>query len=630
MVDRRLQAALFALALVPSALLAWEWRAMPQLGLHHDDGIYLVTGKSLAEGHGLRIESLPWQPFQTKYPPLFPALIAAIWKFGPPFPENLKLATLAAWCMLPVSLFAVRKLFQRFGFEKWELSLLTLAVGMHPLMCLLSTVLMTDLLFLGLFIGCLLVAERSLDPREHAWLALVSGLMAGLAYLTRTAALPIVVTATVCFVMRKQARRGVLFLAGMLPPVAGWQAWASAHMMPARDPALMYYTNYLGSQLATVHLDNLPRVLWYNLDTLLSELARLVVFDSPILQNRYLERLIAAMAIAGVVRLVRRSGQIQYPSAALGFALLLLGYFYTADERLALPLYPLALMGFATEVKNLCRQVRMSWNRRKFPDRLLAAPIAVALGALLVFTAATYIVGDAVFLPALYTRCQSTLAAHRAAYEWLKTQTPREASVYAYDDPLLYLYTGRRAFGLTMPSGRIYGADPEGEADRFARAVPGNACRHGLDYLLLTTEDFYREGRAGLPLETAAHDLHLRQEFAAGAAAVYRCLPERRAGSSTAEPVDIRGFSDLSPALLEHHRGYAVPVLAVGRVGAQELEILGAGQKGGWSGERRRNRAVRGDRARAEEGWNRGRIIDAVDFEAGQLRGDAIALGQLH
>ena len=499
---------------------------MPQLGLHHDDAIYLVTGKSLAEGNGLRIESLPWQPFQTKYPPLFPALIAPIWKFGPPFPENLKLATLAAWFLLPVSLLAVRKLFRCFGFERWELSLLTLTVGMNPLMCLLSTVLMSDLLFLGLFIGCLLLAERSLDPREHAWLALVAGLMAGLAYLTRTATLHIVITAPVCFIIRKQVRRRGLFLAGVLPPVACWQAWISAHMMPTRDPALLYYTNYLGFQFATVHLDNLARVLWYNFDTLLRAIAEVVVFDSPILENRYLERLIAALAIAGTVRLVRRSGQIQYPAAALGVALLLLGYSYTADERLALPLYPLALMGFATELKNLCRQVRVSWSEGKLPERLLAAPIAAALAVFLVFAVATYVVGDAIFLPTLYARCQSALAAHREAYEWLRTQTSRETSVYAYDDPLLYLYSGRRAFGLTMPSGRIYRTDPEGEADRFAQAVPRNACRHGLDYLLLTTEDFYREGRLGLPLKTAAHDLYLRKEFTTKEAVVYRCLPE--------------------------------------------------------------------------------------------------------
>src|SRR5512140_1203032 len=65
---------LTALALAPSAYLAWTWRAMPQLGILHDDAVYLVSAKSLAQGHGYRIESLPGQPFQTKYPPLLSIL----------------------------------------------------------------------------------------------------------------------------------------------------------------------------------------------------------------------------------------------------------------------------------------------------------------------------------------------------------------------------------------------------------------------------------------------------------------------------------------------------------------------------------------------------------------------------
>ncbi|MGH7811095.1 MAG: hypothetical protein ACREP5_12535, partial [Candidatus Binatia bacterium] len=41
------------------------------LGLFHDDGIYAVVGKSLAQGDGYRILSLPAAPAQTKYPFLY-------------------------------------------------------------------------------------------------------------------------------------------------------------------------------------------------------------------------------------------------------------------------------------------------------------------------------------------------------------------------------------------------------------------------------------------------------------------------------------------------------------------------------------------------------------------------------
>src|SRR5712671_2310497 len=73
-------------ALLPSAYMAWISRKMPILGAFHDASIYWVTGKSIAEGHGYRIASLPDQPWQTKYPPLFPLCLAVIWRIAPGFP----------------------------------------------------------------------------------------------------------------------------------------------------------------------------------------------------------------------------------------------------------------------------------------------------------------------------------------------------------------------------------------------------------------------------------------------------------------------------------------------------------------------------------------------------------------
>src|SRR5215472_5347515 len=188
-------AALFLLALAPSAWLAWRWRAMPQLGLHQDDALYLVGAKSLAEGHGYRIESLPGSPFQTKYPPAVSAIMTLVWKVGPGFPANLKLATLLAWLMLPPCLLAVRALFRDFGFAPREVWLLTFAFAWNPMVGLLSTSIMSDLLFLALFVACLWLAERALQPGTRGRVAVAAGVIAGLAYLTRTAALPVLITA---------------------------------------------------------------------------------------------------------------------------------------------------------------------------------------------------------------------------------------------------------------------------------------------------------------------------------------------------------------------------------------------------------------------------------------------------
>src|SRR4051812_44431096 len=43
-----------------------------------DDGDYVVLGKALATGQGYRLISTPQPIIETKYPPLFPALIALV------------------------------------------------------------------------------------------------------------------------------------------------------------------------------------------------------------------------------------------------------------------------------------------------------------------------------------------------------------------------------------------------------------------------------------------------------------------------------------------------------------------------------------------------------------------------
>jgi hypothetical protein len=494
---------------------------MPHLGLHQDDALYLVGAKSLAEGRGYRIDSLPGAPYQTKYPPVLPLLLTPVWKYGGAFPENLKAAMVAVWLMLPACLLAMRTVFRAYGFRPAEVWLLTLAAAWQPLVCPLSTSVMSDLLFLSAFLVSVRWAERALDRAAHGRLAFAAGLVGGLAYLTRTAALPLLAAAPLCFFLRREARRGGIFLAGMLPAVAGWQIWTWAHQLHTRDPALLYYTSYLGMARATVHLDNVASVLWHNADALLRAIGKLVVFDVALTQNVHVERILGVAAIAGAWRLLKRNRQWQYGAAAAGIAALLVCHHFPPDERMALPLYPLVLMGFWTEAKNFWRAVCVSW-RRHGADRLAGSVGVAALAGLGIFVVGGDAAGHLVFLPRLYATCEQDLKRHMPAYEWIRDHTAREATFYAYDDPVLYLYTGRRALGLPMPPTRNYSGDAERAADRFVRSIPGEARAHHLDYLLVTAVDFYREQRAGLLLREAARDPLLIKEFVEPGAAVYR------------------------------------------------------------------------------------------------------------
>ncbi|HEY4086773.1 MAG TPA: hypothetical protein VGM43_12585 [Bryobacteraceae bacterium] len=80
--------ALLAISLLVLVPIYWIVLHAPAVGMFHDDGVYLVTAKALATGHGYRIISLPDEIPQTKYPILFPFVLSLVWRLAPNFPAN--------------------------------------------------------------------------------------------------------------------------------------------------------------------------------------------------------------------------------------------------------------------------------------------------------------------------------------------------------------------------------------------------------------------------------------------------------------------------------------------------------------------------------------------------------------
>jgi hypothetical protein len=115
---------LVVLALLPALWTAWAARGLPHLGAYHDDGIYWVTAKSLATGQGYRQTHLPGEPFQTKYPPVYPVMLAPAW--WTPDPENVALAL--TWMTLPVFLVLSWLLLRRLAFSPLAAAAMTALV----------------------------------------------------------------------------------------------------------------------------------------------------------------------------------------------------------------------------------------------------------------------------------------------------------------------------------------------------------------------------------------------------------------------------------------------------------------------------------------------------------------------
>jgi hypothetical protein len=501
---------------------------MPHLGYYHDDSIYWVSAKSLAEGNGYEISSLPGEPYQTKYPPLYATLLAVIWKINPSFPANLPAATLLAWLLFPVYLAMLWMFLRRQGFGWREQCVLVLLAGLSPVATVFSFSLMPELLFTALLLGSLMLAEQAAARPSFVWLAVLAGLCGGLAYLTKSIAAPLLFSAPLCFALRKQFKNAGLFFAAMLPAVAGWQWWVATHLSRSHDLVTLYYTNYLGFQLYNVPWRDLPLVMWHNLDGFLMGAGKLLIFDVPF-GSKHLERVIAVAAIAGSVRLAKRTRQFQYPFAAVGISGLLLAWHYTPDQRFVFPLYPLLLAGLWTELANVWRAFRISWNKPAFADRAAAAAGAGLLAALAMFVAFTTIFGLARFLPDLFAAYRADLQGRLPAYEWIADHVPLQANLYAYDDPLLYLYTSRKSCSLPIPS-KLYYHDDQAGIDKLLDSIPDFAREQQLDYVLVTSDEFYRDlhERGAVRLKKAVDSTGVFQPmYQARGVMVYRYDGER-------------------------------------------------------------------------------------------------------
>ena len=513
----------FMLAIAPSAYLAWRFRSMTHLGFFHDDSIYFVSAKSLAAGDGYRIASLPGDPYQTKYPPLYSALLAGIWKMDPNFPSNLALATLFAWLMLPAYVAMAWLVLRQLGFSWREQCLLVLLTGLSPIAAVHSFSLMPELLFTALLLASVWLAERSLEPKASHWLPVLAGLCGALAYLTKSSAAPLLITAPLCFILRKQFANAVRFFAAMFPALAAWQWWVAQHVSRSWDLVTLYYTNYVGFQIYNVPLRDLPLVMWRNLDALLMGIGKLLTFDVPF-GSKHLERVVAVAAIAGCARLAKRTGRLQFPLAALGMSAILLVWHYTPDQRFVLPLYPLLLAGLWTELGNVFRALRVAWRKPALADRGAAFAGAGVLAAFALFVAFTTIFGLFYFLPNLLDSYRADLEARRPAYEWISRNAPRQANVFAYDDPLMFLYAGRKSCNLPIPPKLYYHNDDAG-IDRLLHTIPDFARQYQLGYVLLTHDDFYRdlhEPGARHLAEAVESSREFQQLYKTPAFAIYR------------------------------------------------------------------------------------------------------------
>jgi 4-amino-4-deoxy-L-arabinose transferase-like glycosyltransferase len=467
--SRRRHKIILTAMLVGAASLYYAVLSPNRFGAFHDDSIYVTTAKSIAEGRGYRIISLPYEPAQTKYPPLYPLLLSLVWKIDPRFPNNL------VWMM---SLSAVASLafialtysyLTRFGYASQWLALGVVSLtALNLRTTILATSTASEMVFSLLCISGLYVAEKCERKQKDQRGSVIVGLAIGMAFLTRGAGISLLMAVGLYSMLKGKRDRRWLTLTIGSAIVLGWFLWCQINRATAEGANVAYYTSYFGD-IREALADVRAQTGASPITTLLGIVGRnglgLVVLSAPMLCSGLngfaMSRFSESVALVTMVLLVLfifvlvSSGFLRHWRNRFGllhiyvisYCLLFLVWPYNTYDRFLVPLLPFLLLFGATEL------ARAGWLLRR--ELSIRSTVARTVGALVFGGLCTLVVGICLFnygaglywslaSASLKKTCRPAVQ-DAQAIEWVNRNTDQSDILVCLRDPLYYLYTGRKA-----------------------------------------------------------------------------------------------------------------------------------------------------------------------------------------
>ncbi len=451
-------------ALIPSAYLTYLAQDCPQLGRYHDDGLYWTAARSLARGTGHRIISLPGQPYQTKYPPLYPLALSVVWRVQPDFPGNVVPAVWLNWLCVPLFVLASYLVTEQFGISPPLRIAVAIMVALHPLVSFLGLFFMADLPFCALTLFSLTLAHRAFRDRS-GMNALAAGVVGALAYVTKTAALPLLVI-PIFFIAHRRPKQAAVTAGPLLSAMIGWHAWSYAH----KSGTFLYYTDYLGYYLSGLTIADIPRIFSSNLLVFATAIGRMAVFDTYGGLRRELILVIIALVLAvAVFSAIRRNGVTVYTVFAGGYSLMLLAWNYPPDPRFVLPLMPLVLAGLLS-----------AWR---------PSPRLLTFGAIVaVAVAAVHFDALVNALPRFVGEQRALRGDRNRAFAWIAQNGSGASKIITEHDTMLYLLTGRAASRMDCSPLAYYRGDVQQALAGVKSMITPR--REGTAYLIRTPDYF--------------------------------------------------------------------------------------------------------------------------------------------
>jgi hypothetical protein len=472
----RVEAVLVGALAVASVALAVHLLHESFIG--HDDGVYAAAGMALAHDGRYALANLPAEPPQTKYPPLYPALLSPVWALFPDAPENIRaLKTVNAFLLGPAAILFWLLLRRVHGATSPERLLGAAAFISLPGVFAFTDLLTTEMAFLGLLLALLLVLprEEGTSPRR----AMALGGLCALLVLTRMTGVAVVGGVLVYLLTWRERRAASIVAATVALLTAPWFIWRALAIPSVILELQAFYLQYESSA-------------WQALISNPGFAARVIASNAVFYsRNAYipfglhtlpLAASIVAVAVMGLRRCSPRQ-RWSWGAIAACYAALVVGH-PMAMERYLVPLIPLVMVVVVAGTA----AVRTWLTGRTAAAQVLAMlPIAALLAGNLAWLqhyASTREEGPQWHFG---RRIAFDWRGFEETFAWIRSETPASAVLACGLDPVYFMHTGRRAIRPWVHRPELYVASygRPTEAVDEAAAIQAQLDALGVTYLIV-------------------------------------------------------------------------------------------------------------------------------------------------
>jgi hypothetical protein len=451
------------------------------VGLFVDDSWYALLAKSLATGQGYQLINSPSPGILPVYPPVYPFLLSLVYRLWPDFPNNamlLKSVSVAAMFVVGVASY---KHFNRDRQWPQLLSLIcALTVTLMPgLVFLATSSAMSECVFTCFQLLAVLVIEsaaRTEDAKTETRNAILGGVLAAVAFLTRSIGLAVIGAGFIYLLKERKWKSAAVFALAVMIVAGPWTLYSRNHQptaeqrteqggMIVQDYSAQFWQQRAGdTSSGKIELGSLPDRMWANAMKIVGN--NTIMIFAPMFHR--------SPKISGEETLEtgKTSHGLSYPLSLF----LLLGFAFSIKRRLAvaeitvaftllitcawpwdtfrflLPLTPF-LLAYLLEALRGTRDFinqKMEVKATGTPWRAMAVVTGLLL-ALFIYDHSVYLAKRSDLSRAEYLPWRAIFDENLEALKWIKEKTPEDAVVCSLNPAMVYMYTGRKSVASNNP-----------------------------------------------------------------------------------------------------------------------------------------------------------------------------------